>query len=116
MGLLKRLSRFRSAEFYVPYVLIVLCVLTAKFLKSDVVFGVFLATLLVYVLRRYDSRLLVGMFMLLLVVCASLLAMGYSSYANDVAVWAYYFLVIGVLGLLAEYVREEKRRRDAQQA
>ncbi|MEM3734920.1 MAG: hypothetical protein QW158_08260 [Nitrososphaerales archaeon] len=108
-----RLSRFRSAEFYVPYVLIVLCVFNAKFLKSDVaLFGVFLATLLVYVLRRYDSRLLVGMFMLLLVVCASLLALGYSSYANDVAVWAYYFLVIGVLGLLVEYVREGKRQRD----
>ena len=48
---------------------------------------------------------------LLIAACAILLTAGHSTYANSVAVWAYYFLVIGVLGLLIEYVREGRKEQ-----
>jgi len=101
----------RSLEYYVRFVLIVVCVVVvARFFESDlVVFCVFLATLVVYVVRGYDCRLLVGSFMVLLVFAAVFLALGNEFFANRVAVWAYYFLVIGVVGLVVEYVRESRR-------
>jgi hypothetical protein len=93
-----------------PFVLIVVCIVVARFFESEVVvFSVFLATLVVYLVRGYDCRLLVVSFMVLLVFAAVFLALGNEFYANRVAVWAYYFLVIGVVGLVVEYVRESRR-------
>jgi len=106
------LRGLRSLEYYVRFVLIAVCVAAARFFESDVVvFSVFLATLVVYVVRGYDCRLLVGSFMVLLVFAAVFLALGNEFYANRVAVWAYYFLVVGVVGLFVEYVRESRRGR-----
>lgn len=47
-------------------------------------------------------------FMALLTVAAWLLASGNEALANDVAVYAYYSLVIGVLLQLAAYVKYER--------
>lgn len=44
-------------------------------------------------------------FMILLIICASLLALGNSELANDIAVYAYYFLVAGVILQLASYLK-----------
>jgi hypothetical protein len=107
-----RAFSWRSLEYYVRFVLIGVCVAAARFLESDlVVFCVFLATLVVYLVRGYDCRLLVGSFMVLLVFAAVFLALGNEYFANKVAVWAYYFLVIGVVGLVVEYVRESRKGR-----
>lgn len=51
-------------------------------------------------------------FMVLLLFCAGLLASGFSSLANSVAVYAYYFLVTGVVLQLISYLKYE-RGRDA---
>ena len=107
-----RVVWLRSVEYYVRFVLIGVCVAAARFLESDlVVFAVFLVTLVVYVVRGYDCRLLVASFIVLLVFAAVFLALGNEFYANKVAVWAYYFLVIGVVGLVVEYVREGRGGR-----
>jgi hypothetical protein len=47
-------------------------------------------------------------FMILLASAAAYLAVGMEPSANDVAVYAYYCLVIGVILQLASYVREGK--------
>jgi len=47
-------------------------------------------------------------FMALLIICAGLLIQGNSSLANDVAVYAYYLLVIGVVLQLASYLKYGK--------
>jgi hypothetical protein len=106
-SLRNRVSRWlmRTDEF-MPFILIIICVLVARFGSELLVLAVFIATLGIYAWRRYDSRMLVGTAIFLLVVCAVLLAKGSESLANDVAIWAYYFLVIGVLGLFIEYLRE----------
>ena len=107
-----RVAGLRSLEYYVRFVLIAACVAAGRFLESDLlVFAVFLVTLVVYVVRGYDCRLLVASFMVLLVFAAVLLVLGNGFYANRVAVWAYYFLVIGVVGLVVEYVREGRGGR-----
>lgn len=74
-----------------------------------IVFLVYVACLIIYVRRKYDSRMFVGTAIFLLVECAILLAMGYGYYANELAIIAYYFLVDGVAGLFINYLRKEKK-------
>lgn len=96
----------RYLDDFAPFALIVLCVASERFLSPVLTLGVFIFTLAIYTLLRYDSRVLVGTAIFLLVICAALLAKESENLANDVAILAYYFLVIGVLGLFVEYLRE----------
>ncbi|MGQ9597770.1 MAG: hypothetical protein ACUVUS_10495 [Thermoproteota archaeon] len=48
-------------------------------------------------------------FQTLLVACAYLLVQGNSELANDVAVYAYYLLVIGIVLQLVMFIREEHK-------
>jgi len=57
-------------------------------------------------LRRYDARMFVGTAIFLLLACTVLLVCGYEKFADKVAVWAYYFLVVGVIGLFIDYLEE----------
>jgi hypothetical protein len=103
-------------EEIIPFILIIICVAAAKFIASEIfVPAVFIITLAIYAWRKYDLRMLVGTALFLLGACVVLLAGGKEFYANEVAIWAYYFLVIGVLGLFIEYLREgrkhEKKKR-----
>ena len=50
-------------------------------------------------------------FQALIVYAAVLLALGDSAQANEMAVRAYYALVIGVLWMLVDYVRESRKSR-----
>jgi 4-amino-4-deoxy-L-arabinose transferase-like glycosyltransferase len=102
----------KTIDDFLPFMLIIVCVGCARFIESElIVFSVFLVTLVFYAWRRYDCRLFVAMGMILLVVCAVLLAGGMETFANQVAIWVYYFLLIGVIGLLIEYVREKPQHR-----
>ena len=97
-----------------PLMLIALCIAVASFNRDLITLLVFAAALGIYTWRRYDSRMFVGTAISLLVVCAVLLALGDEYHANQVAVWAYYSLATGVLGLLIEYIREERRQHQTE--
>jgi hypothetical protein len=75
---------------------------------------IFVFTLASYILLKYDSRLFVGTAIFMLILSAAFLASG-SSAANETAIIAYYFLVIGVLGLLIEYLREGRKASNGYQ-
>jgi hypothetical protein len=55
-------------------------------------------------------------FMILLIIAAIYLSIGNEAYANEIAIYAYYALVIGVLLQLASYIKyarkEEKQISD----
>jgi hypothetical protein len=102
-----KLPKPKSIEELIPLILIIVCIAAARFIGSEVlVLLVFIVTLGIYAWRKYDSRMLVGTAIFLLAVSAILLASGSENYANVVAIWAYYFLVVGVLGFFIEYLRE----------
>jgi hypothetical protein len=46
--------------------------------------------------------------MVMLMICACLLASGNEAFANEVAVYAYYSLVIGVVLQLVTFIKEER--------
>lgn len=90
----------------VPFALIAIGpVLAAYFSSALYSFLVFIGIFSIYAIRKYDSRLLIGAAILLLTVSAVELAWGSQAYANTLSIWAYYFLVAGVLASLVEYLR-----------
>jgi len=115
--ILRRLWKRRSGlgflDEYLPFALVVICVASARFIASELfVFLIYIGALAIYVWRRYDARLFVGTAILLLFACAVILVAGYEDFANEVAVWAYYFLVIGVGGLFIDYLREGEAEKE----
>ena len=95
-----------SLENYVPFALVVACIASLRFIdQGAVVILIFSFALIVYFLKKYDSRILMGFALLLLIFTAATRAIGSESYADQIAVWAYYFLVIGVILSLTEYLR-----------
>jgi len=65
-----------------------------------------------YVRENWGAPLIIA-FMALLMVCAGALALGNEALANEVAVYAYYSLVVGVVLQLAAFIRDERRKRQA---
>ena len=107
----KKRFNLKIIDDYLPFILIFICVASARFIESDlIVFSIYILALFIYVWRRYDARMFVGAAIFLLVACAVLLVLGYEGYANEVAVWVYYFLVDGVIGLFIDYLREERSK------
>lgn len=103
-----KMFSIRYLDELAPFALIVLCVASARFLSPVATLAAFIFTLTIYILLRYDSRLFVGAAIFLLILSAGFLAGGGSAGANEIAIIAYYFLVVGVMGLFIEYLREKK--------
>jgi len=63
-------------------------------------------TKIVKYLRQNLGVLFIIVFQILLLSCAFLLIRGYSDLANGVAIYAYYFLVIGVVLQLVSFLHQ----------
>ena len=68
----------------------------------------------VYFYFKMDYRLYVGCAIVLLMACAYILTIEPESYANRIAIIAYYMLVLGTLGALLEYLRENETTNDSE--
>jgi septum site-determining protein MinD len=66
----------------------------------------FLVYFIISLVNRIDSRYSVGAGLLLLAYTAVLLVQKKEDFANQIAIYAYYFLVVGVVLQLVEYIRE----------
>jgi hypothetical protein len=66
-----------------------------------------------YVRGNWGAPFIIA-FMALLIVCAGTLAYGNEALANEVAVYAYYSLVAGVVLQLAAFIRDERRKGKAE--
>ena len=89
-----------------PFVLITVSLAAALFIPVEVgVLFVFIITLIIYALRKYDFRFLVGMGAFLLFLSASAFAWRGETYANIFAIPAFYFLATGAVGMLIDFMR-----------
>ena len=101
------LTKRRFIEEIVPFVLIIACIVVARFSSSiPLLLTIFGVALVIYIWRGYDARFLVLTAVFLLVIYVILLTSAKARLANNVAIWAYYFLVIGVVGLFIECLRK----------
>jgi hypothetical protein len=66
----------------------------------------------VYVKENWGSPFIIG-FMLLLIVAAAALSAGLSSLADNIAVYSYYALIVGVVLQLVSFLRSRKKDSEA---
>jgi hypothetical protein len=76
---------------------------------DEFMFFVLLAYIPISLKLKLDSRYPIGLAIVLLLSCAVELASGFENYANRLATYAYYFLVVGVALMFIEYLREPKK-------
>ena len=58
---------------------------------------------------KFEGRVSIGFALFFLILCPFLLIFGKELIAEKVAIWAYMFLVVGVIQMFIEYIREGKR-------
>ena len=107
-----KFSKFQSVEKFSPPILAIACIAVGWLAESKVlVLSIFMMTLVVYAVRRYNSKILVGIALCLLIAGAVHLALMMEVGAEQIAVLAYYFLAIGVIGELIEFVRRANGKK-----
>jgi len=73
--------------------------------------GIFLGIFILFFLMKWDSRVFVFFGLIFLVTCPFLLMFEKEFVAEDMAVYAYYCLFLGVSLQLVEYWRENRQTR-----
>jgi len=101
----------------IPFFLPILSLISAHFVfTSDL--GVFLSIIIlipIYVIFKFDGRILAGTAIILLITAAVILAIyNNEDAANLAAIYAYWFLVDGVVCEIIEYVREERQKTSSE--
>lgn len=86
--------------------LLILAVFLGVGLYVNVVSALLWALFLAFLIYRWDNRILGAMAILLLVACPILLALSQQAWAEQVAVWAYFLLVMTVVLQIVEFKRE----------
>ncbi len=76
-----------------------------KFSFDEFMFFVLLLYVPISLIFKLDPRYPIGVALGLLVICAIVLAQGFEDYANRVAIYAYYGLVIGVGLMFVDYLK-----------
>lgn len=105
------LHRLKFIDKVLPFALVTASVVSAKFLESELtVFLVFAVTAALFAWRGYDANIMVAVALIFLMGCATLSVIGAERYANKLTFWAYYFMVVGVFGLLFSEKKEKKER------
>jgi hypothetical protein len=95
-----RLPRLRHMDKILPFVLVVVCTVSAVFLEDLAVLSLFVVAVAICAWRRFDPGMIVGAAVLIVVSYAVLSVSGLGNYVNKVLAWAYCFAVVGVIGLL----------------
>lgn len=71
--------------------------------------ALFLGTFLLFAMYQWDSRVFIGFGLLFLLATPFYLLQRKELMAEEMAVYAYYFLFLGVILQLIEYIREERQ-------
>jgi len=99
-----RIGNRYIGKYYVAAVLALLGILL--FWKVGVFAAIFGMALLVFIINGWDPRIIAGCALLCLMVCPFLLLFHQEALAESFAVYAYYVLVLTVILLVVEQVRE----------
>ena len=97
---------------YTPYLIIGLFVIIDYlFFYSSILLTIlpFILLILIFLYFKYDSRILVGFAIIILLLAGVILSITQNSnFANLFAIYAYWLLVVGVVCLIIDYIRERK--------
>jgi len=102
----------KHVVYWVGAVLIAVLFATLVSLTSAIVISFFLLGLLLEI----DSGVPLAIALILLLVCPLLLVIKQNSSAEILAVWAYYFLAIGIILQFIDYMRSVAGKRTSRQS
>jgi len=102
------------------YILVVIVILVSHFVFQTVDLAIFLSFLIlipIFVFFQFDGRIPIGYALLMLVLSALALAFNKNeSIANQFAIYAYWLLVVGIICLLIDYLREQRASKEKRQS
>lgn len=102
-------------KILVPYFLVVFSILISHliFHSNDLlIFISYIILIPIFAILKFDGRIPIGYAILLLIIAAVILATGDEDLANQLAIYTYWLLVVGVICLTIEYIREERRKNN----
>ena len=115
--ILDKINNFISQSHYdihlnfkilAPYILVTASILVSHliFHSSDLLILIsYIVLIPIFSILKFDGRIPIGYAILLL-------STGNENLANQVAIYAYWLLVVGVACLTIEYIREERKKKD----
>jgi hypothetical protein len=106
----QRVFRERKGLIFLIKIVLVVAILPLIF-KAGLINALFWVFFLACLLFRLDGRISLVLGLASLVICPFLLIFKKEADAEVIAVYAYYFLVIGTILSLIEYVREERKKK-----
>ncbi len=99
----------------IPYIAVFLSIFLSHFIyphDSLKVFLTFILLIPIFAFLKLDSRIPIGYAILMLVLAAVTLAFrNDENLANQLAIYAYWLLVVGTTLMLIEYAREGKKKK-----
>jgi len=100
----------KQLKRHIPHILVVISVVISTFIFKGEGLPTFLSFILLLPIFVYfkDGRIPVGYAILMLLLAAFALSLKNEALANLFAIYAYWLLVVGVVCLFIEYVREER--------
>ena len=108
----KKLELRFELKKHLPYLIVTVAIMTSYYQNDDLlVFLSYIVLIPIFTILRFDGRIPIGYAILLLMVAAIILALGNEELANQVAIYVYWLLVVGVVCLTVEYIREERGRK-----
>jgi hypothetical protein len=104
---LKRAWRYSLKHWTKSLIVLTVFIILTIFVSLTAAF--FWSFFLAFLIMRLDSRVPIAFALACLIVCPFLLIFHYQLYAEQFAIWAYYFLVIGVILQIVEFVHESEK-------
>ena len=95
--------------------LIVLLVFVLLALLVNFTAAFFWSLFLAFLIMHLDSRVFIAAALMCLLACPFLLVFKYQLWAEQLAIWAYYFLALGVILQIIEFIREPEEEEKPQE-
>ncbi|HEC89102.1 MAG TPA: hypothetical protein ENI44_00775 [Thermoplasmatales archaeon] len=95
---------------HLPYLIVTTAIITSYYQNDDLlIFLSYIILIPIFTILKFDGRIPIGYAILLLIIAAVILATGNEDLANQLAIYTYWLLVVGVICLTIEYIREERK-------
>jgi hypothetical protein len=98
--------------FQLPYILVIIAILISLFIFPDGNIATLLSFIVIipfFVFFKFDSRIPIGYALIMLVLAAITLELiKNESFANQLAIYAYWLILVGTICLIIRYIRESR--------
>ena len=111
----RKKKKIASLKPMIPYILTSIPIITSHLLFQNndlLILATFIILIPLFAILKFDGRIPVAYAIALLIIAAFILAFQKSEdLANQIAIYSYWLLVVGVTCLTIDYFREQRRAK-----